>query len=139
MAVTYGNTIGTTEFNALRRAVGWELLPEEQARAGIDATFLLVSCREDDQTVGCAKLLWDHGYIAYLADVMVHPRWQGQGIGRTMVTSLLEQLKDRIPTGWKVRVFLCAAKDKEPFYKSMGFRSRPNAQFGAGMDLEMRK
>ena len=35
--------------------------------------------------------------------------------------------------GWKVTLNLNSAKGKEPFYKKLGFKERPNDEAGAGM------
>ena len=41
------------------------------------------------------KNLWDKGYIAYLADVIVNPEYQGQGIGKKMVQEWICGENDR--------------------------------------------
>lgn len=131
----YKNEISAVDYNLLRQAVAWTPLSVEQAQAGLDHSFLLINCYDENGIVGSARLLWDRGYIAYLADVMVRPQHQGRGLGRHMVDYLLREFKARIPRGWRVKVVLVATKDREAFYERWGFVSRPNAKEGAGMNL----
>ena len=41
------------------------------------------------------RLLWDGGYIAFLSDVIVDPKYQGQGIGHKLVEASMLYFDDR--------------------------------------------
>lgn len=131
----YKNTISVGDYNRLRDAVGWVPLNEEQAKAGIECSRMVVSCYEEDKIVGSARILWDGGYIAYLADVMVMPAYQRCGIGKKMVERLLLFLKSQLRDGWRIKIVLMSSKGKEPFYKKFGFIEHPNECSGAGMTV----
>ena len=79
--LTYCNILSPKEYCDLRSAVAWKPIPEDQAQSGLDHSDFVIACRDDDAIVGCARVFWDKGYIAYLADVMVKPDYQRQGIG----------------------------------------------------------
>lgn len=131
----YRDTVGTDAYLKLRDAVGWSRIHAEQAEAGLRNSKKVVACYVDGECVACARLLWDGGYIAYLADVMVAPAFQGRGIGTEMVSRLIDHLRAQLKPGWRVKIVLVATQGREPFYRAMGFCDRPNAQGGAGMDL----
>ncbi len=133
--LTYNNTLSVREYGELRHAVGWDKLPEKQAEAGLRHSDFLVACRDEEEAVGCARIVWDKGYIAYLADVMVRPAYQGQGIGRTMVDACISYIDSRLQEGWRIKMVVVSAKDKEPFYEKFGFIRRPNTDDGAGMQM----
>ena len=76
----YSNTLSAKEYCELRSAVAWQPIIEEQAQSGLNGSDFMIACRDDDNIVGCARIFWDKGYIAYLADVMVKPEYQKQGI-----------------------------------------------------------
>lgn len=84
-----------------------------------------------------ARLLWDRGYTAYIADVIVLPEYQGQGLGRALIENLFQYMKATIPEGYQVLISIVAAKGKDKFYEKFGFVTRPNETFGPGMHLWM--
>ena len=81
---------------------------------------------------GCRA--YQSGYVAFLSDVIVAPEYQKQGIGKKLVESVIQRIKDDMKPGFKVKLNLNAAKGKEPFYEKLGFKVRPNEDTGAGMD-----
>ena len=133
--IRYENTLSTEEYAELRRAVDWEPLAPEQARAGLVNSDFIVSCRDGDRAVGCARIFWDKGYIAYLADVMVRPEYRHRGIGRELVGRCIAFVDGCLREGWRIKIVLVAAKGKEDFYRSFGFEARPGETGGAGMQL----
>ena len=74
----YNNLLSAKEYCGLRSAVEWKPIVEDQARSGLDHSDFVIACRDNDEIVGCARIFWDKGYIAYLADVMVKPAYQKQ-------------------------------------------------------------
>ena len=75
--LTYSNTLSVKEYCELRAAVEWQAIIEEQVQAGLQNSDFIIACRDGNNIVGCARIFWDKGYIAYLADVMVKPQYQG--------------------------------------------------------------
>ena len=135
MKLEYREQLSPEDYNKLRQAVGWGALCLEQAQLGLPHSALVVSCYSNSEIAGCARLLWDYGYMAYIADVMVLPELQGQGIGREMIQRILAFLKAQIKKDWRMMVVLVATEGREPFYKKLGFRERPCEGSGAGMDF----
>lgn len=78
-------------------------------------------------------MLWNHGYTAYVSDIIVRPDFQGQAFGRMVMNDLMDYIKSVMKPGYKIMVSLKAAKGKEGFYKKFGFIERPNEDFGPGM------
>ena len=131
----YEITTGITpeEYMEMRKVVGWGLFPLEQAEQGLKNTFILICLRKDGKPIGVGRAVSDHGYVVYIADVIVHPEYQGQGLGRVIMEELLKRTKESLKPGYKVMISLLAAKGKEEFYNKFGFVSRPNDDFGCGM------
>jgi GNAT superfamily N-acetyltransferase len=122
--ITYGNFITPEEYMALRKMVGWVEFPLEQAEACIEKAYMILCVRDDEKAIGVVRLLWDGGYIAFLSDVIVDPKYQGQGIGRKLVEASIQKLKEGMKPGYKVKLTLNSAKGKEPFYEKLGFKVR---------------
>jgi GNAT superfamily N-acetyltransferase len=72
-----------------------------------------------DRLVGCARAITDGEYHAFIYDVVVHPDYQRQGLGKRIMRNLL----DRLPV-W--RVMLVADHDVQPFYQGFGFGPYPD-------------
>ena len=134
--IRFMNYISPEEYMDLRRKVGWVEFPLEQAKACIDNVYMIQCARNDEKAIGVARLLWDGGYIAFLSDVIVDVEYRGQGIGRKLVESCIQKLKDDMKAGYKVKITLNSAKGKEAFYEKFGFEVRPHPHdnCGAGMD-----
>ena len=131
----YSEGITEKDYSELRASVGWQKIDSAQAQSGLDHSDYIISCKDGDDPVGCARVFWDKGYIAYLADVMVKPEYQGQGIGRRLVTDCISFVDRQLRDGWRIKIVIVSAKGREGFYESLGFRIRPNEGYGAGMDL----
>lgn len=70
---------------------------------------------DNDKIVGVGRALADGVDVSYIADVAIHPEYQGQGIGKAIVNKLVEFSKDYN------KILLFASIGKEPFYAKLGF------------------
>jgi ribosomal protein S18 acetylase RimI-like enzyme len=70
---------------------------------------------DEGKLVGAGRCLADGMDVAYIGDVALLPQYQGKGLGKLIIQSLLE-----LSTGHKKRI-LYAVPGKEDFYRSMGF------------------
>ena len=118
----YSNELSAKEYCELRAAVAWQPLIEEQAQSGLYNSDFIIACRDDGDIVGCARIFWDKGYIAYLADVMVKPEYQGKGIGKALVAQIREDALakgfDRLELNmWEFNESALA------FYEALGFKT----------------
>lgn len=68
------------------------------------------------QLVAAGRALADGRDCSYICDVAVHPRYQGRGLGKEIVSRLVGFSKDH------KKIILYAAAGKEPFYKKLGFK-----------------
>ena len=131
----YTHALSAEEYCQLRAAVQWQSIVKEQAQSGLNHSDFIVACRDGEKIVGCARIFWDKGYIAYLADVMVKPEYQGQGIGKKLVESCISYIQSQLKEGWRIKIVIVSAKGKEAFYERFGFQIRPNENDGAGMQM----
>jgi GNAT superfamily N-acetyltransferase len=107
---------------ALYDSVGWVAYTNERRRAELqkavrNSTYV-VSAWSGAALIGLARGLSDDSSIFYLQDVLVHPDFQGKGIGRQLVNRCLERFKH-------VRSKVLLTDDAERqlrFYESLGFR-----------------
>ena len=139
MNIEYVNYISVEDYTLLRDSVGFRKIPFRQATRGLKNTAYQVAAKDGDRVIGMARILWDGGYTAYLADVIVHPEYQGRHIGQQMVKNIVGYLRSQLEPGESILFSLGAAKEKEPFYLKLGFENRPNGHQGAGMSQWLTK
>ena len=125
------HTITAEEYIRLRECVGWSAFAMEQAEEGLKNSYNVV-IRQNGHAVALARAIMDHGYVVFIADVIVEPEHQGQGLGRMLVENIVDHVKNSLKPGYKYMISLLAAKGKEGFYSKLGFVERPNENFGCG-------
>ncbi len=126
------NELTCEDYCRLRTSVGWNNWAEEQVRRALGCSLHTVTAVEQGRTVAMARLVGD-GIYSVLVDVVIQPEHQGKGIGRHMVSLLLDRLQTELPAGGRGSVQLIAEPGKEPFYERLGFRRLPTGSCGSGM------
>jgi GNAT superfamily N-acetyltransferase len=81
-----------------------------------EASYAVSFVFDGDRLIGCGRALSDGIYQAALYDIAVLPEYQGQGIGRSIMETLLARVGH-------CNVILYAAPGKEAFYQKLGFRA----------------
>jgi GNAT superfamily N-acetyltransferase len=114
----------TGEVVQLLRLVGWDLRASEPAslEKALAGTPEFATAWDGDRLVGTARSLTDRGQNALIATVVVHPSYQGLGVGERLM-HLLTDGRDL------VRFSLAAAPGLEAWYRKLGFLPDPHAMF----------
>jgi ribosomal protein S18 acetylase RimI-like enzyme len=76
---------------------------------------------DDGKLIAVGRALADGTDCSYICDVAVHPKYQGIGLGRDIVSKLVEFSKNH------KKIILYAAIGKEAFYKKLGFKRMTTA------------
>ena len=121
------------EYMQMRREVGWGEFPLEQAAEGLKNSTLRCCFRRGGEPIALARVLWDHGYVVYIADIIVRPAYQKNGMGRDLMNRVIGFIESILKPGYRVMVSLQSAKGKEEFYERFGFTPRPTEEHGCGM------
>lgn len=66
--------------------------------------------------IGAGRALADGVDCSYLCDIAVHPDYQGVGLGKALVSRLVERSRGHR------KIILYAAPGKEAFYQKLGFK-----------------
>ena len=131
--IEYINELSVQDYNFLRTTAGWGAIKENRAATGIENSAFVVAARCGESTIGMARVISDGGYVAYIADVVVHPDYQGQGIGLALMEQVMSFNDSLLEEDHSMYSCLLSAKGKEEFYNKFGFVARPNEGRGAGM------
>ena len=79
-----------------------------------------------------ARVVVDGGYVFFICDVIVHPDYQSQGLGRKIIENVLGWLEDQVEEGETIMVNLMSAMNKEEIYGKLGLHRRPFGKHGSG-------
>jgi GNAT superfamily N-acetyltransferase len=114
----------TGEVVGLLRSVGWDLRASEAAslERAIRGTPEFATAWDGERLIGTARSITDGGQNALIATVVVHPAYQGLGVGERMM-HLLTDGRDL------VRFSLAAAPGLDAWYRKLGFLPDPRAMF----------
>lgn len=123
------------EYIRLRKSVSWPCPSREAIGKSLDSSVYCVCAVEDGRVIGMSRLVGDHSFIYFVADVIVLPEYQGQGIGTALMERIMSCLKENVH-GYSY-ITLMSAKGKEAFYEKFGFFKRPTADLGYGMMVEL--
>jgi GNAT superfamily N-acetyltransferase len=119
---------------ALFETTGWNseyhATAEDLARV-LANSWACVSAYDGDRLVGFGRVVSDLVLHAMIYDMIVHPEYQGRGIG----TMVLERLVGTCHAHGINDVQLFCARGKRAFYEKNGFEARPDD--APGMQLRI--
>jgi ribosomal protein S18 acetylase RimI-like enzyme len=76
---------------------------------------------DGDTLIGVGRALADGRDCSYICDIAIHPKYQGLGLGKQIIVSLVEQSRGHR------KIILYANPGKEGFYSKLGFRKMNTA------------
>lgn len=111
---------------ALYREQGWWSPVDDDAnllRGIVNGSHCFAAAAVKKQIIGMGRAISDGVSDAYIQDLAVTARHQGQGVGKLILTTLIAKLRaDGI--GW---IGVVAEKDSYPFYLKNGFHIMEHA------------
>jgi len=125
--------------------VSWELVSDTLKRVGMahyepdlhrkafKNSLVTVFVYSGNQMLGFGRAVSDGAYQATIYDVAILPDFQKMGLGRTIMTNIL----DRLP---KFNIILYASPGKEEFYRKHDFRKMKTgmARFSNAVKMQER-
>lgn len=109
------------ELEELCDAVGWARRPLRKVKKALQHSFLVISMWEivgdRRRLVGFARATSDHAFNATVWDVVVHPDYQGQGMGKALMRYTIRQLRREDISN----ITLFADAQVVDFYRRLGF------------------
>ena len=123
ITIREGIGIAYDQLLELYGSVGWLAYISEERRGelqkAIENSTYVVSAWDGDRLVGLARGLSDDVSIFYLQDLLVHPVYQRQGIGRRLMEECLGRY-DHV----RSKVFLTDDEGYQlAFYESLGYKN----------------
>lgn len=131
--IEFQHEISVEEYNQLRASVDFIQVTPKRAKRALANSLYKVIAVDGTMPVGMARVVGDGGYVYFICDVVVHPSYQSQGLGRRIIENVLAWLENQVEEGETIMVNLMSAINKEDFYTKLGFHRRPFENHGSGM------
>ncbi len=125
---------GKSAFFDLFVTTGWNeayRLDPDELYLALENSWYLISAYENDRLIGFGRMICDGVVHALILDLIVHPEYQNQGMGTTILDKLVEKCRQH-----KIRdIQLFSVKGKAGFYQKCGFKERPEG--APGMEIKL--
>jgi len=116
MVYQYNETVPVKALADLREAVGWNRMESEYGNPLL-TSYYHIAVYEQNTLIGYIDCVSNGVTDAYIQDLMVHPAYQGKGIGTALMHHMIDYLKEQ-------RVYMISVVYEEslkPFYAKFGF------------------
>jgi GNAT superfamily N-acetyltransferase len=107
------------DYRRLREIAGMSLKSQEAAEKGLPNTIYAATIRYQADTVAMGRVVGDNGCFYQIVDIAVDPVHQGKGLGKIIVSSLVDFLQAEAPDG--AYVSLIADGPAKYLYAKFGF------------------
>lgn len=116
VVISLGDRIETGEVVELYRANGWSSAEKPvELLAALRNSHALATARIGSRLVGLGNAISDGHLVVYYPHLLVHPEFQGRGIGKRLMAALQERYR-----GFHQQMLTADGKALE-FYRKMGF------------------
>ncbi|PCJ56925.1 MAG: GNAT family N-acetyltransferase [Planctomycetota bacterium] len=95
--------------------------PPEKLKVVFKNSMFKCFIYDNEVLIGVGRALADGLDCSYICDIAIHPEYQGKGLGKQIVLSLIKQSE-----GHK-KIILYANPGKECFYSKLGFKKMNTA------------
>jgi len=113
---------------ALRAAGGLSPYEEKAAETGLKNSLYSVMLFDGETPIGMGRLIGDGGLFVQVTDIVVHPDYQGQGLGQKIMAALVTHIETELPPS--IYVSLIADVPANRLYEKFGFRETAPSSLG---------
>lgn len=130
MNLTYKDKISVADYKNLLIDCGWKILGDKQLQKSLDNSMVVISAYDSNLAVGMARLVGDFSTHGLLVDVMVLKEYRHLGVGRTLISMIINNIKASLDDGEEFLVELLPASGKREFYQKCVFKYKPEDMDG---------
>ena len=114
--------LSVAEYLELRQLAGMSVFSTEAAHIGLANSLCIITARADGQLAAMGRLVGDGGVFAQVSDVAVRPGHQRKGLGKGVMTHLMDWTDGNLISGCYIS--LIADPGAEKLYEGFGFQAR---------------
>lgn len=118
MKYEYNESISASALADLRHSVGWNRM-ENEYKNPLLTSYYHIAVYESDMLIAYIDCISNGVTDAYIQDLIVHPSYQGNGIGTDLMNKMIDYLKEK-------HIYMISVIFDEfllPFYKKFGFNN----------------
>lgn len=123
-------SINSKDFIKIRQELGWKEISEKQVEKALGNSMFNISIFDNDVCVGIGRVVGDNILKGMLTDVMIMKEYQGKGIGKLIITTLIEKIKDNLNEGDLFQLEASPTSGNRDFYIKCGLKYKPENQDG---------
>ena len=123
MRYEYNTSVPANAIANLRESVGWNRMEAEYGNS-LFTSYYHIAVFDDTRLIGYIDSVSNGVTDAYIQDLMVHPDFQGQGIGTELMRRMIAALKER-------HIYMISVLFEESlsgFYQKFGFTTMLSGQ-----------
>ena len=109
-------TVPVKDLADLRESVGWSRM-EHEYKNPLMTSYYHIAVYEKELLIGYIDCVSNGVTDAYIQDLMVHPDYQGIGIGTALMKRMIDYLKDN----HLYMISVIFEEKLKPFYEQFGF------------------
>ncbi|HGF7748957.1 TPA: GNAT family N-acetyltransferase [Enterococcus faecium] len=109
------------EISELYKSVGWTHYTKDTARLekAFEQSESLIKRNGEGKIIGVVRWITDCATIAFIQDILIHPRYQRRGIGKALLNEVLEKITSYGPV--QIELLTDDTEKTKKFYESVGF------------------
>ena len=128
--ISTGKNVNLYELEQLCDSVGWVRRPLKKVKTAIEHSFITICLfykyKDKRKLIGFARATSDKVFNATIWDVVIHPDFQGKGLGKALMDQIILHLRYAdIST-----ITLFADPQVISFYRNLGFMTDPDGVKG---------
>ncbi|MFI2744218.1 GNAT family N-acetyltransferase [Zhouia sp. PK063] len=120
--------IPATIYQQLRIACGLSSKTDEATQIGLKNAVYSMMIEIDHEIVGMGRIIGDGGCFCQIVDICILPQYQGQGLGKVIMTTLTQFIHKHLPASCYIS--LIADGDAAFLYEKFGFKNTMPASKG---------
>lgn len=132
------NSLNITDYRYLRNSVNWKVLSDQQLKLALERSIVTFCAYDNGKPIGMGRIVGDGAVICYIQELVVHPQYQGHGIGKALMKKLIDYVENLRLDNTEMMLCLMCAKGRERFYEHCGFTARPTENLGPGMIMYLK-
>ena len=116
MIYIYNEAVSVKDLADLRESVGWNRM-ENAYKNPLLTSYYHIAVYEKETLIGYIDCVSNGVTDAYIQDLMIHPAYQGRGIGTALMKRMIDDLKEK-------HIYMISVVFEEklkPFYEKFGF------------------
>lgn len=122
--------INAKDYLKLRDDMGWKPIKEEQVREALKNSMINISVFDEYKCIGMGRIVGDNVLKGMLTDIIVSKEYHGRGIGKLIVTTLIQKLTDKLNEGDLFQLEASPTSGNRDFYVKCGLKYKPENQDG---------